>query len=555
MAEGAGACPVAAALKGLCGSDVKKIVCVVCGGGIDNDNLSTILKGGVPGRAKTDDPVDFEGRLKELSLSLPTAPEPKGLYTPAVIIGNFLYTSGHGPVLPDGKSYITGRIGEDLNIKDGVEAARATALAILATAKYKLGTLNHIKRLVKSLGIVNGNPDKIKELQCVEIINGYSNLMLDVFGKESGVGTRSAIGVSTLPANTPVEIEAIFELKCKMSLPRALSQDKTEGSKCKLSELNLPEPSKPAGFYTPAVVVNGYLYTSGHGPAFQDGKSFTQGQIGKSLSVQDGIDAARATGLSMLATLQSTVGSIKSVKRVVKTLGFVNANPSSIKQLECVQIVNGFSQLMVEVFGFEYGVGARSAVGVTSLPFNIPVEIEAIFELEENVTLTKSISQFGMAVDFESNFRSLALNLPPAPKPGGCYTPTVITNNLIYISGHVPLMEDGKDMVKGQIGMDLDITQGADAATRVALAVLSTLRNKLGSLNRIKRLVKVLGMVNGIPDSLSKSECITVINGFSQVMLDVFGNECGIGARSAIGNGILPNNIPVKIEAIFELKE
>merc|ERR1712020_78920 len=122
-----------------------------------------------------------------------------------------------------------------------------------------------------------------------------------------------------------------------------------------MGELNLPEPSKPAGFYTPAVVVNGYLYTSGHGPALQDGKSFTQGQIGKSLSVQDGIDAARATGLSMLATLQSALGSIKSVKRVVKTLGFVNANPSSIKQLECVQIVNGFSNLMVEVFGFESG--------------------------------------------------------------------------------------------------------------------------------------------------------------------------------------------------------
>ena len=116
-------------------------------------------------------------------------------------------------------------------------------------------------------------------------------------------------------------------------------------------------------------------------------------------------------------------------------------------------------------------------------------------------------------------------------------------------------MEDGKDRVKGQISMDLDTSQAADAAARVALAVLSTLRNKLGSLNRIKRLVKVLGMVNGIPDSISKSECITVINGFSQVMLDVFGNECGIGARSAIGNGILPNNIPVKIEAIFELKE
>ena len=556
IAEGAGACPVAAALNDMCGKEAKKIVCVVCGGGIDSDKLATILQGNVPeNSSKDDDSKDFDKRVKKLNLTLPTAPEPKGCYTPAVIIDNFLYTSGHGPVLPDGKSYITGRIGDEMTVETGIEAARATGLAILATLQYKLGTLNRVKRLVKSLGMVNANPEAIKELQCVKIINGYSQLMMDVFGEEAGVGTRSAIGVSTLPVNTPVEIEAVFELTSHVSLPRSISQDWNLDSKINKMELVLPKPSKPAGSYTPAVIVNGYIYTSGHGPAFPDGKTFTQGQVGTEISVMEGIDAARATGLSMLATLQNTLGSLNSIKRVVKTLGLVNADPTIIKHLECVQIVNGFSQLMAEVFGYENGIGARSAVGVTSLPFNIPVEIEAIFELEVNVKMLKSIFQVKEDVDFDTKLFELGLILPPPPSPGGCYTPAVITNNHIYVSGHVPLLKDGKTMVKGQLGVEVDIEEAQNAAKYVGLAILSTLKNKLGSLNRIKRLVKVLGMVNGKRDSILQRECVIVINGFSQLMLNVFGEDCGIGARSAFGNGVLPNNIPVKIEAIFELKD
>ena len=539
----------------MCGKGAKKIVCVVCGGGIDNDKLSTILKGDVPECASNNDSINFDDRLKGLNVTLPTAPEPKGCYTPAVIVDNFLYTSGHGPVLPDGKCYMTGRIGNELTIEDGADAARRTGLAILATLRYKLGSLKLVKRLVKSLGMVNADPEEIKEMQCVRIINGYSQLMLDVFGEEFGVGSRSAVGVSTLPANTPVEIEAVFELISNVSLPRSLSQDWNLDSKIRKLQLPLPYPSKPAGFYVPAVVVNNYIYTSGHGPAFSDGQSFVRGQIGKDLSVEEGMKAARSTGLSMLATLQDILGSFNSIKRVVKTLGFVNADPDTIKSLECVQVVNGFSQLMSEVFGYEYGIGARSAVGVSSLPFNIPVEIEAIFELEEYSSILKSVSPIKDDTDFETKFQNLNLELPPPPKPGGCYTPAVITNNHIYVSGHVPLLLDGKNMVKGQIGVEMDVEKATNAAKLIGSAMLSTLNNKLGSLNRIKRLVKVLGMVNGKRDMISENECVAVINGFSQLMLDVFGEECGIGARSAIGNGMLPNNIPVKIEAIFELKD
>ena len=542
-------------LSGLCGKDAKKIVCVVCGGGIDNDKLTTILKGEVPLAVSSGDSTNFEDRLKKLNVTLPSAPEPKGCYNPAVIVDNLLYTSGHGPVLPDGKSYITGRIGNELTVEDGVDAARRTGLAILASLRYKLGSLNCVKRLVKSLGMVNANPDAIKELQCVQIINGYSQLMLDVFGEESGVGTRSAIGVATLPANTPVEIEAVFELKSNVTLPPSFSQDWNLDSKINKLGLALPVPPKPAGFYTPAVISNGYLYTSGHGPALPDGKTFIQGQVGTDLTVEEGIKAARMTGMSMLATLQDKIGSFNSIKRVVKTLGLVNADPDTIKGLECVQVVNGFSQLMSEIFGCENGIGARSAVGVNSLPFNIPVEIEAIFELEQNAKLLKSLSQLKLDTNFDVIFENMNLTLPPPPNPGGCYTPVVIANNNVYISGHVPLLDDGKSMVKGQVGVEIDVEEAVNSAKLVGLAMLSTIKKRLGSLDRIKRLVKVLGMVNGKRDTISEKECITVVNGFSQLMLDIFGEECGIGARSAFGNGVLPNNIPVKIEAIFELKD
>lgn len=209
VAEGAGACPVAAAMTGRCGPKPKKIVCVVSGGGIDSEHLMQILEGKIPKMRKSN---QFDSQILDLALALPEAPEPKGNYIAATIIGNMLYTSGHGPVLADGKTYMMGRVGEDMSVEEAVQAARATGLAVLATLRKTLGSLDRVKRIVKTLGMVNANPATLNQLECVQVINGFSNLMMDVFGPENGVGARSAVGMATLPMNTPVEVEAIFEI-------------------------------------------------------------------------------------------------------------------------------------------------------------------------------------------------------------------------------------------------------------------------------------------------------------------------------------------------------
>lgn len=149
----------------------------------------------------------------------------------------------------------------------------------------------------------------------------------------------------------------------------------------------------------------------------------------------------------------------------------------------------------------------------------------------------------------EARVAELKLVLPPAPKPVATYVPTVQVGNLIYVSGHGPLRPD-KTMVTGRVGADLSEAQGKEAARVVGLAILSTLKNSLGSLDRIGRLIKVLGMVNAAPDFQNHP---AVINGFSDLMVEVFGDS-GKGARSAVGMGSLPGNIAVEVEAIFELK-
>eukprot|EP00090_Calanus_glacialis_P026240 TRINITY_DN41224_c0_g1_i1.p1 TRINITY_DN41224_c0_g1~~TRINITY_DN41224_c0_g1_i1.p1 ORF type:complete len:233 (+),score=76.47 TRINITY_DN41224_c0_g1_i1:101-700(+) len=196
-------------MTGRCGPKPKKIVCVVSGGGIDSEHLVQILEGKIPKMRKSN---HFDSKILDLALALPEAPEPKGNYIPATIIGNMLYTSGHGPVLPDGKTYMMGRVGEDMTVEEAVQAARATGLAVLATLRKTLGSLDRVKRIVKTLGMVNANPATLNQLECVQVINGFSNLMMDVFGPENGVGARSAVGMATLPMNTPVEVEAIFEI-------------------------------------------------------------------------------------------------------------------------------------------------------------------------------------------------------------------------------------------------------------------------------------------------------------------------------------------------------
>lgn len=144
-----------------------------------------------------------------LGLTLPPAPAPQGVYKPSLVVGPFIYVSGHGPYLPDG-GLLTGRVGAEVDEAFGVEAARQTGLAILATLKAALGSLNRVKRVVKVLGMVNCTADFGSH---PTVINGCSNLFAAIWGQEAGVGVRSAVGMGSLPQNISVEIEALFELE------------------------------------------------------------------------------------------------------------------------------------------------------------------------------------------------------------------------------------------------------------------------------------------------------------------------------------------------------
>jgi enamine deaminase RidA (YjgF/YER057c/UK114 family) len=149
-----------------------------------------------------------ETRVKELNLELPPAGRALGVYKPFVVVNGLAYLSGHGPVGLDGTA-ICGRLGENLDREAGYEAARRTALAVLATLRQGCGSLDRVRRLVKTTGFVQSTAD-FKEHPAV--INGFSELMRDVFGPDAGIGARSALGVPALPAGWAVEIETIFEV-------------------------------------------------------------------------------------------------------------------------------------------------------------------------------------------------------------------------------------------------------------------------------------------------------------------------------------------------------
>jgi enamine deaminase RidA (YjgF/YER057c/UK114 family) len=152
--------------------------------------------------------MSAETRVLELNLQLPTAPVPVAVYKSLVIAGNMAYVSGHGPLKTDG-TMITGRVGSDLTLEEGKDAARQVGLAILATLRKQLGSLDCVKRVIKLLGMVNSAPDFYDH---PKVINGCSELFADVWGKDHGVGARSAVGMGPLPGNIAVEIEAIFEI-------------------------------------------------------------------------------------------------------------------------------------------------------------------------------------------------------------------------------------------------------------------------------------------------------------------------------------------------------
>ncbi|MBT1704711.1 RidA family protein [Chryseosolibacter indicus] len=155
-----------------------------------------------------------------------------------------------------------------------------------------------------------------------------------------------------------------------------------------------------------------------------------------------------------------------------------------------------------------------------------------------------------MSTSPDQRFADLKLTLPPAPKPLGVYKPFLIVDKFVYVSGHGTVKEDGT-LIIGRIGKDMSMEEGKAAAQQVGLAILATLKQNLGSLNKIKRVVKVLGMVNCVPEFERHP---FVINGCSELFAKVWGEENGIGVRSAVGMGSLPDNIPVEIEAMFELQ-
>ncbi len=162
-------------------------------------------------------PLDFKGtyvsqieqKLEALGLKLPPAPKPVGLYKPMLIVGSLAYTSGHGPLMSDG-SLVLGRVGEDLDVEAGKAAAKQTALAILATLKAGLGNLDRMVRVVKLLGFVRCTD---AFTQSPAVINGCSQVFVDLLGDDLGIGVRSALGTNSLPGGMAVEVEAIFEIR------------------------------------------------------------------------------------------------------------------------------------------------------------------------------------------------------------------------------------------------------------------------------------------------------------------------------------------------------
>ena len=151
----------------------------------------------------------------------------------------------------------------------------------------------------------------------------------------------------------------------------------------------------------------------------------------------------------------------------------------------------------------------------------------------------------------EEKVKSLGIKLPPVPRAAGLYKPMLVVGDLAYLSGHLPILEDGTMRV-GKVGKDCTVEEGSDAARQVGLNMLATLLDGLGSIDRIARVVKLLGMVNAGNKFTQHPQ---VINGCSELLKDVLGNDCGVGTRSAFGVSGLPAGAMVEIEGIFQIKE
>ena len=160
-------------------------------------------------RWKKGSKMSADAKIVELGLELPPAPKPAGVYKPCLVVGDLCLVSGHGPLKSD-KTLITGRVGDTMDLQAGYNAARQTGLAILATLKANLGSLDQVVRVVKVLGMVQCTDDFGAQ---PSVINGCSELFAEVFGEDHGIGTRSAVGMNALPGGIAVEIEAMFQVK------------------------------------------------------------------------------------------------------------------------------------------------------------------------------------------------------------------------------------------------------------------------------------------------------------------------------------------------------
>jgi len=156
----------------------------------------------------TQNSFDPEARLDELGIDLPAAPEPVANYVNGVRTGNLIFLAGKGPKRADGTE-VTGKLGADVSIEQGYEAARLTAINQLAVLKEMLGDLSKVQRVVKVLGMVNSDPEFVQQ---PAVINGFSDLIVDVFG-ERGRHARAAVGMASLPRGQAVEIEMIVEVR------------------------------------------------------------------------------------------------------------------------------------------------------------------------------------------------------------------------------------------------------------------------------------------------------------------------------------------------------
>ena len=177
------------------------ILCILCLGG-------TLIANTSAEDVQTTQTSNPELRLAELQLELPAVSKPVGIYRRAVVVDKLIYLAGHIPIDPDGR-IMTGKVGLNVDVQTAQQAARRCGLAMLATLKSELGSLNRVKRLVKTTGMVNCTEDFTEQ---PTVINGCSQLFVDVFGKDQGEGARSAVGMNSLPKGAIVELEAVFEL-------------------------------------------------------------------------------------------------------------------------------------------------------------------------------------------------------------------------------------------------------------------------------------------------------------------------------------------------------